>query len=309
MRRSVAAAVACCLGAVTALAIPWHGRSRLNMWPKYRGVPDAGDKPILLFFDTRNCGWCEFVREQFLVDPEVVEAVAAYRRFRVADEATVRLPDGREYVSSRWPTLMAFDARGRYLGGVFGWKPVEVIAHELNRMSAGTGTVPVLRELLAQDPTNTLARWRLARALLRFPEERREHELQLVRQDPTGSTTGGKLLRLYEAYETDPPSPSSFRAATDPLVRFHVWWNSAMDEHLHAEDPRAAWDAYQRAWPDCPPDWKPVMFRTLSRLARESPGLREEIRAFLSSHVPGSTAPDTDRGLPNAPGNPRHLAL
>jgi hypothetical protein len=256
------------------------------MWPTYRALPDAGDTPVLLFFDSHDCGWCELFREQVLVDPEVRGALAAYRRFRVSDEATVRLPDGRKYVSSRWPSLMAFDAQGTYLGGVFGWKPKEVVAHELARMSAGTGTVPALCELLAQDPTDTLARWQLARALLRFPEERRKHELQLVTQDPTGSTTGGKLLRLYEAYERDPPSPASFHAMTDPLVRFHMWWNHAMDEHRRAEDLRAAWDAYQRAWPDCPRDWRPVMFRTLSRLARESPDLRQEIQAFLSIDLP-----------------------
>ena len=124
----------------------------------------------------------------------------------------------------------------------------------------------------------------MAGQLFRFPEECRKHELVLRRLDPTCSTTGGKLLRLYNSGELDWPPLELFRAETDPLVRFHGWWNLAVDEHNQGNLP-AAWSAYQSAWPDCPPDWKPVMVRTLSRLSRESSALQGEIQGFLPSRA------------------------
>lgn len=256
-------------------ALPWFEGS----YSELLAAAKAADKPVMIDFWTKWCGWCKRLDRDVFSDAAVIETLDGFLVFNVdAESQAGRKVAGRFKVSS-YPTLVFLDPDGSPRDMLRGYLPAAEFKAEAERLLRNEDTLGGYLARIAADPDDLDARLGLAKKYETFNDViGRQRELREIEaRDPKGETQAGEYGRLerekngilaawQRTREIDTAGLEAFLVESKyPAVR-HAGWShvaytryreakqlagSAPAERL-AELRRLSRAAFEKAWQSCP---------------------------------------------------------
>jgi thioredoxin-related protein len=198
-------------------------------------LAQAGDKLVLVDFETDWCVWCKRLDEDTYPDSGVI---AFARENLVSVKVDAEKGEGidlaRRYNITGYPTLVLMNRDGKEVDRILGYRPPRMFLAELERIHRNEGTIPDLEAQYRSDPANEEITTRLARKYEDAGYKDRALELWTAVFDQKGShweEADYKIayIQFYrdsaatvmETYLAKDPSPEYAFKAYTALVRFY----------------------------------------------------------------------------------------
>jgi hypothetical protein len=236
----------------------------------------AEQRVVLLSFYSDRCTYCARFDREAYSDREVLASLEPVLAFAVdADSEAGRRLDRQYPTEQHYPALVFLDPDGQLRDRLIGYRPVDYLLPELERILADEGTLGDLRRQAAAAPKDLDVIWALARRLDEFGDDQ-GYQAQVARLrelDPEGTSRPLHHLALLEALDElelsgDAASLQELLAReTYPDLLFRGWneiarherelsilANRARQREAAAAHRVAIHRAHLNAWPHVPTD-------------------------------------------------------
>jgi tetratricopeptide (TPR) repeat protein len=248
--------------AVPAQSIEWWHKDLAG------ALEAAKEKPAhaVLLYAWEDTGPCRDMFQGTLSAADVTAALAGYVCMGAkADDAGKAL--WQQYGITTKPTVLFLDPAGGVIDVAVGYVPAKEFLAELQRIQAGTDTIPALRKRVADAPDDMTAALALVRKLRRAGDTKAAAAVvdAMLAKDPKFTSEQAAEAMLARLADQLAKPPAELKDADlKPLrellgkvkhkrVLFLGWDRLAATEHRRG-NLKAAAEAAEKAWKHIPPD-------------------------------------------------------
>jgi hypothetical protein len=256
----------------------------------------VGDQLVLVALVPEWSDYSRQVAEETFTDPRVAEAMGdlVCLKYEV-DDAHLRQVS-KIYNVENFPAIVFANSKGKIEDLIQGYIPPEPMLEQLERITAGVGTVGDHQREVDQNPDDLEKQFALMGMLQNVLDWRRAEKVEraIRNADPEAQTTAGARLvmgdiwqEVYASMESDDaaldvePAVEFLESRREPRVRFQGWQDvgNKLAGHGDLKGARGAYmAAYENADDDLSGDWAADVARWF--LSDEQPDLDADERVF-----------------------------
>jgi hypothetical protein len=256
----------------------------------------VGDQLVLVALVPEWSDYSRQVAEETFTDPRVAAAMGdlVCLKYEV-DDAHLRQVS-KIYNVENFPAIVFANSKGKIEDLIQGYIPPEPMLEQLERITAGVGTVGDHQSQVDENPDDLEKQFALMGMLQNVLDWRRAEKVEraIRNADPEAQTTAGARLvmgdiwqEVYAGMESDDtpldvePAVDFLESRREPRVRFQGWQDvgNKLAGHGDMKGARGAYmAAYENAADDLSGDWAADVARWF--LSDEQPDLDADERVF-----------------------------